>query len=394
MTTDATPVVLVADDEPSMLALVGQHIKTMGYQVLEASDGEQAWALAQEHLPDLVILDVMMPGMSGWEVCRKIREDVALAHTAIIMLTGIGENLNELTSPLYGADSYIDKPFAFPELDEKVRGALTKRQASRPGLARTAPADGLELVRNGNGNGGHHDHPHGLLAGPETESESDPPHAEAVDEAWSSDDDEGPEVTNGADESILLVETSSITRSSRRQHAGKPPSRGNRAARGAPRKPAKAKGRAAAAKGKAKSKAKPTKRGATAKAKAKRAPAVTKGKAAKAKAGAAAVPGPRRAQRCRRRPKKGPPKSDARAPHAAKAKAKGPAKSAGRRRAGGKAFFSERTTIRAGRRWVGVACAVIVISPAWRRRGNTPSVLASLRSHGRFRKNAPRTRIS
>src|SRR5689334_9633693 len=162
MTTDATPVVLVADDEPSMLALVGQHIKTMGYEVLEASDGEQAWALAQEHLPDLVILDVMMPGMSGWEVCRKIREDVALAHTAIIMLTGIGENLNELTSPLYGADSYIDKPFAFPELDEKVRGALTKRQASRPGLARTAPADGLELVRNGNGNGngGHHDHPH------------------------------------------------------------------------------------------------------------------------------------------------------------------------------------------------------------------------------------------
>ena len=53
-----------------------------GYEVSLASDGEQAWALAQEHLPDLVILDVMMPGMSGWEVCRKIREDIALAHTA------------------------------------------------------------------------------------------------------------------------------------------------------------------------------------------------------------------------------------------------------------------------------------------------------------------------
>lgn len=253
MTTDATPVVLVADDEPSMLALVGQHIKTMGYEVLEASDGEQAWALAQEHLPDLVILDVMMPGMSGWEVCRKIREDVALAHTAIIMLTGIGENLNELTSPLYGADSYIDKPFAFPELDEKVRGALTKRQASGPGLARTAPADGLELVRNGNGNGGHHDHPHGLLASGETATESDAPHAEAVDEAWSSDDEEGHEVTNGADESILLVETSSVTRMpSRRQHAGKPPSRGDRAARGAARRP----GSGAAAKAKTKTKTK------------------------------------------------------------------------------------------------------------------------------------------
>jgi DNA-binding response OmpR family regulator len=263
MTTDATPVVLVADDEPSMLALVGQHIKTMGYEVLEASDGEQAWALAQEHLPDLVILDVMMPGMSGWEVCRKIREDVALAHTAIIMLTGIGENLNELTSPLYGADSYIDKPFAFPELDEKVRGALTKRQASGPGLARTAPGEGLELVRNGNGNGngngGHHDHSHGLLSSTGTETESEPPHAEAVDEAWS-DHEEGSEVTNGADESILLVETSSLTRPSRRQHAGKPPSRAM-AARGA-HKPARAKaksapkGKAKSAKGAAKAKAK------------------------------------------------------------------------------------------------------------------------------------------
>src|SRR5215510_4886473 len=180
MTSEATPVVLVADDEPSMLALVGQHIKTMGYKVLEASDGEQAWALAQEHLPDLVILDVMMPGMSGWEVCRKIREDIALAHTAIIMLTGIGENLNELTSPLYGADSYIDKPFAFPELDEKVRGALIKRRGSKPGLARTEPDEGSEKK---NGNGGHE---HNLLSPPER-SGPKKPETSAVDEAWTQD---------------------------------------------------------------------------------------------------------------------------------------------------------------------------------------------------------------
>src|SRR4051812_38828074 len=192
MTTEATPVVLVADDEPGMLALVGQHIKTMGYRVLEASDGEQAWSLAQEHLPDLVILDVMMPGMSGWEVCRKIREDVALAHTAIIMLTGIGENLNELTSPLYGADSYIDKPFKFPELDDKVRGALTKRRGSRPGLARTEPQDGAD-VANGNGN-------HTIMSA--GEGESVPPGEEA-DDSW----DDSQEVSNGHDESIVLVQT-------------------------------------------------------------------------------------------------------------------------------------------------------------------------------------------
>jgi DNA-binding response OmpR family regulator len=86
--------VLIADDEPSTLALLGRHLRARGHHVLEASDGDQAWELAHEHLPDLVILDVMMPGMSGWEVCRRIREAVSLAHTGVLMLTGIGEALN------------------------------------------------------------------------------------------------------------------------------------------------------------------------------------------------------------------------------------------------------------------------------------------------------------
>ena len=127
ITTRTTPVVLVADDEPSMLALVARHIKTLGYQVLEASDGDAAWQEAARVLPDLVVLDVMMPGMSGWEVCRRIRENVGLAHTGVIMLTGIGQSLNELTSPLYGADAYIDKPFEFRDLDEKITKVLTAR---------------------------------------------------------------------------------------------------------------------------------------------------------------------------------------------------------------------------------------------------------------------------
>ncbi|WP_394844987.1 response regulator [Pendulispora brunnea] len=143
--TVQTPLVLVADDEPSMLELVARHLRTMkdpSIEVIEASDGEQAWSLAQEHLPDLVVLDVMMPGMSGWEVCRKIREEVALAHTGVLMLTGIGENLNQLTSPLYGADAYIDKPFDFGELDDKVRIALEAREAQREGISRP-PLNGV-----------------------------------------------------------------------------------------------------------------------------------------------------------------------------------------------------------------------------------------------------------
>ena len=135
----STPLVLVADDEPSMLELVARHLRTMNapkLEVIQASDGEEAWRLAREHLPDLVVLDVMMPGMSGWEVCRKIREDVALAHTGVVMLTGIGENLNQITSPLYGADAYIDKPFEFDDFDDKIRGTLTARTKQREGVVR------------------------------------------------------------------------------------------------------------------------------------------------------------------------------------------------------------------------------------------------------------------
>src|SRR5579872_2235432 len=110
----APAVVLVADDEPTMLELVSRHLRSIDspkLEVIEASDGDEAWKLARERLPDLVVLDVMMPGMSGWEVCRKIRQDASLAHTGVLMLTGIGESLNETTTPLFAADAYINNPF-------------------------------------------------------------------------------------------------------------------------------------------------------------------------------------------------------------------------------------------------------------------------------------------
>src|SRR5690242_5844922 len=156
MTKPDETLVLVADDEPSTLALVSARLRARGYRVLEASDGDQAWELAYENLPSLVLLDVMMPGMSGWEVCRKIREAVSLAHTGVVMLTGIGENLNEMTSPLYGADTYIDKPFEFTELDAKIRETLEARQQGAmgrpdadvhpPKRPSSAPADGRNIT--------------------------------------------------------------------------------------------------------------------------------------------------------------------------------------------------------------------------------------------------------
>jgi DNA-binding response OmpR family regulator len=119
--------ILIADDDLEILALVKRHLRKLDVDVVEASDGEEALEAARREVPDLVILDVMMPGMSGWEVCRAIREDETLAETGVIMLTGIGERLNEMTSPLYGADDYLDKPFDFGDLDDKIKQVLESR---------------------------------------------------------------------------------------------------------------------------------------------------------------------------------------------------------------------------------------------------------------------------
>ena len=135
--------VLVADDEPSTRAMVARHLRSIGYKVIEAVDGDEAISLALEHLPDIVVLDVMMPGMSGWEVCRRIRETVSLAHTGVVMLTGIGESLNEITSPLYGADAHLDKPFEFSVLDATIAQTLESR---RDRVGRLDGAD-VEIVQ-------------------------------------------------------------------------------------------------------------------------------------------------------------------------------------------------------------------------------------------------------
>jgi DNA-binding response OmpR family regulator len=120
--------ILVADDDLEILALVARHVQSLGAEVLEASDGEEALRVARREKPDLIVLDVMMPGMSGWEVCRAVREDDALVGTGVVMLTGIGERLNEMTSPLYGADDFLDKPFELEDLESKIRETLEKRQ--------------------------------------------------------------------------------------------------------------------------------------------------------------------------------------------------------------------------------------------------------------------------
>jgi DNA-binding response OmpR family regulator len=121
-------VVLVADDDPEILSLLSIRLNKAGYTVVEAVDGEQTLARVREHYPDLVILDVMMPGKNGWEVAKELRHDARFKDMGIIMLTAIGEKINEMTSPLYGADAYVDKPFEFADLEQKISQVLEARK--------------------------------------------------------------------------------------------------------------------------------------------------------------------------------------------------------------------------------------------------------------------------
>jgi DNA-binding response OmpR family regulator len=116
--------ILVVDDDPQIVAMLTTRLGKRGYKIATASDGVKALELAKREPPDLVLLDVMMPGKSGWEVARALRQDPVTQHVKIVMVTAIGEKTNEITAPIYGADAHVDKPFEFDKLEKVIAGLL------------------------------------------------------------------------------------------------------------------------------------------------------------------------------------------------------------------------------------------------------------------------------
>ena len=112
--------ILVVDDDPEIVTMLSTRLTKRGYRVSTANDGHRAIELAKRELPDLLLLDVMMPGKSGWEVARALKQDPVTQGIKIVMVTAIGEAVNEITSPLYGADAHIDKPFEFERLEKVI----------------------------------------------------------------------------------------------------------------------------------------------------------------------------------------------------------------------------------------------------------------------------------
>lgn len=119
--------ILLIDDDETLLELLSDHVHKAGYRCLTSSSGNEGLQLVSEEHPDLVVLDVMMPGMNGWEVCKHLRR---ASSVSIIMLTAKGEEIDKLYGFRLGVDDYVTKPFSFAELVARI-GAVLARSKHR-----------------------------------------------------------------------------------------------------------------------------------------------------------------------------------------------------------------------------------------------------------------------
>jgi DNA-binding response OmpR family regulator len=121
--------VLIAEDEESIVASLEFLMRRAGYETTVARDGPAALARLTDFAPDLVLLDIMLPGLSGFDICARIRGDPGFAATRVLMLTARGSQADEVRGLAAGADAYVTKPFATQELVSRVRALLGEAPA-------------------------------------------------------------------------------------------------------------------------------------------------------------------------------------------------------------------------------------------------------------------------
>ncbi|HKO27147.1 MAG TPA: response regulator [Solirubrobacteraceae bacterium] len=124
---DSAPTILVADDEEDLRELVAYRLSRSGYNVIGAEDGQEALELAAERTPDLMVLDVMMPKLDGYELTRRVRAEAALRSIPVILLTARSQESDIDRGFEVGADDYLKKPFNPDELVARVRAVLGRR---------------------------------------------------------------------------------------------------------------------------------------------------------------------------------------------------------------------------------------------------------------------------
>lgn len=116
--------ILLVDDEPSIIKMVGKRLEVEGFTVLLAMDGQEALAKAQAESPDLIILDLMLPKLNGYEVCSRLKQDPASRRIPVVLFTAKAYEKDEQLGMSCGADAYIRKPFQAQELMERIRTLL------------------------------------------------------------------------------------------------------------------------------------------------------------------------------------------------------------------------------------------------------------------------------
>jgi putative two-component system response regulator len=126
--TESRGIVLAVDDDPGALSALADALGTLGFQVLQAADGATALELARERLPDVVLLDVQMPGMDGFEVCRQLKSDPRLLLVPVVFLTGHGSRRARLEGLEAGATDFLNKPCDLVELEVRVRNLVNFRR--------------------------------------------------------------------------------------------------------------------------------------------------------------------------------------------------------------------------------------------------------------------------
>jgi two-component system alkaline phosphatase synthesis response regulator PhoP len=118
--------ILIVEDEPNILELVAYNLEKEGWVVLKATTGDQGWATIQNERPDLILLDLMLPGMDGMEICRRTRGNAMTRDIPIIMLTAKSEEVDRVMGLESGADDYVTKPFSPRELAARIRAVLRR----------------------------------------------------------------------------------------------------------------------------------------------------------------------------------------------------------------------------------------------------------------------------
>jgi len=127
------PTILLVEDEPAQRAVLAYNLKSEGFDVIEAEDGEEALVMAQDSLPDLVLLDWMLPHVSGLEVCRRLKSGKATRALPVIMLSARSEELDKVRGLETGADDYMVKPYSVAELMARVRKELRRTRPASVG---------------------------------------------------------------------------------------------------------------------------------------------------------------------------------------------------------------------------------------------------------------------